>query len=80
MAAQLFPLNDVLAQFWTGSGVPGATTVVPNTFSSALSVPMLAVTCMEGVLSLSELTELVEVEFSSKSVIVPFSNERGHTY
>ena len=80
MAAQLFPLNDFLAPFWTGGGVPGTTTVVPNTFSSALSVPMLAVTCMEGVLHLSELSELVAVEFLSKSVIVPFCNERGHTY
>ena len=78
--AHLLPLDGFVAPFSTGAGAHGTSTVVPNIFSSALSVPILAVTCMEGLLSLSELTELVEVEFSSKSVIVPFSNERGHTY
>ena len=74
------PLNEFLAPFWTGGGIRDTTTIVPNILSSVLSVPMLAITCMEGVLHLSELSELVTVEFSLKLVIEPFCNERGHTY
>ena len=80
VVVQLFPLNDFVAPFLTGGGVHGTTTVVPNTLSSALLVPILAVTCIEGALHLSELSELVAVEFSSKPVIVSFCDERGHTY
>ena len=58
MTAQLFLFSDFLALFWTGGGIPGATTVVPNTFSSALSVSMLAVTCMEEVLSSLEANRI----------------------
>ena len=64
----------------TCSGVHGTTTVVPNTFFFALFASMLAVSCIEGVLHFLELSELVDDEFSSISVIIVYFDKRGQAY
>ena len=75
-AAQSFSIDGSVVPILTGAGVCRTSTVAPNTLSALILASMLAVSCIEGVVHLLALSEVVEVMIWLIAIIVAILAER----